>query len=78
MADLAPDPAALAESVRVTVRELAESGDPSSFPALLAISEEVGIALGVAARRMAETGSWSQVAAHAGTSKQAAWSRWRG
>lgn len=73
-----PAPEEVAESVRAMVRELADSGDPQSFPALLAISEEVGVALGVAARRMAQAGSWSQVAAHAGTSKQAAWSRWRG
>ncbi len=62
--------------VRALVDELAAWPDPSGFTELLALSEHVGVGLGTAARTLAEGGSWSQVASHAGTSKQAAWSRW--
>ena len=68
----------LARSARTAIRALAEGGDPASFQELLALSEEVGVGLGVAARAIAESGSWSQVATYAGTTKQAAWARWRG
>lgn len=67
----------LAGRARRAIRELAESGDPASFQQLLLLSEEVGVGLGLAARAIAETGSWSQVATYAGTTKQAAWARWR-
>lgn len=62
---------------RDAVRELAGSEDPAAFPALLGLSEEVGIGLGLAARTLAQAASWSDVATYAGTTKQAAWSRWR-
>jgi hypothetical protein len=68
----------LAQTARTAIRALAEGGDPASFQELLALSEEVGVGLGVAARAIAESGSWSQVATYAGTTKQAAWARWRG
>lgn len=67
----------LAHTARTAIRALAESGDPASFPELLALSQEVGVGLGAAARALAEQGSWSQVATYAGTTKQAAWARWR-
>jgi len=67
----------LARTARTAIRALAEGGDPASFQELLSLSEEVGVGIGVAARAIAETGSWSQVATYAGTTKQAAWARWR-
>lgn len=70
-------PAEVGAQARALVDELAASGDPTAFAELLALSEHVGVSLGSAARTMAEQGSWSQVATYAGTSKQAAWSRWR-
>lgn len=59
------------------LRELASRPDPQAFEALLHVSEEIGQCLGLSARTLAESGSWSQVADVAGTTKQAAWSRWR-
>jgi pantoate kinase len=59
------------------LRELASRPDSRAFEALLQVSEEVGQCLGLSARTLAESGSWSQVADVAGTTKQAAWSRWR-
>ena len=44
---------------------------------LVALSGLVGTSLGESARLVAERGSWSQVAQISGTTKQAAWSRWR-
>jgi hypothetical protein len=43
---------------------------------LLRLSALVGEGLGVSARTLAATGSWAKVAEVAGTSRQAAWSRW--
>jgi hypothetical protein len=59
------------------VDSLAARADPAAFQELISLSDHLGRALGVSARLLAEGGSWSQVAAYAGTSKQAAWSRWR-
>jgi len=59
------------------LRELASRPDRQAFEALLRVSDEVGQCLGLSARTLAESGSWSQVADVAGTTKQAAWSRWR-
>ena len=67
----------LARTARTAIRALAEGGDPASFQELLSLSEEVGAGLAAAARAIAEAGAWSQVATYAGTTKQAAWSRWR-
>ncbi len=71
------DDNALAELVRAAIAELSGRGTTASFGALVALSGEVGAAVGEAARRVAEQGSWSQVAEITGTTKQAAWSRWR-
>ena len=58
------------------VAQLAAQTDPEAFQALLRISALVGEALGVSARTLATAGSWAKVAEVAGTSRQAAWSRW--
>ncbi len=58
------------------INELAQLTDPEAFQALLRLSALVGEALGVSARTLATTGSWAKVAEAAGTSRQAAWSRW--
>lgn len=58
------------------VNELAQRTDPEAFQALLRLSGLVGEALGVSARTLATSGSWAKVAEAAGTSRQAAWSRW--
>lgn len=60
-----------------SLRELASRPDRAAFEELLRVSEELGLCMGVSARTLAEHGSWSQVADVAGTTKQAAWSRWR-
>jgi len=70
-------PATMAADVRVLVDELAALPDPAAFQELISLSDHLGRALGVSARLLAEAGSWSEVATYAGTSKQAAWSRWR-
>lgn len=70
------DPAQIGAQVRALVDELAASGEPAAFAELLALSEHVGVSLGTSARAVAQAGSWTQVATYAGTSKQAAWSRW--
>jgi hypothetical protein len=83
-ADLGEDPVApsttagLEEAVRSAVLELAASPDPEAFQALLRLSALVGENLGVSARTVAANGSWAKVAEVAGTSRQAAWSRWSG
>lgn len=71
-------PAEVAAEIRRLTDELATSGDPRAFEELLALSVHIGLAIGTAARTMAEDQSWSAVAGMAGTTKQAAWSRWRG
>lgn len=83
--DIGHDPAAVPssladveESARSAVLELAESPDPEAFQALLRLSALVGESLGVSARTVAAAGSWAKVAEVAGTSRQAAWSRWSG
>ncbi len=58
------------------INDLAQRTDPEAFQALLSLSALVGEALGVSARTLAATGSWAKVAEAAGTSRQAAWSRW--
>ena len=70
--------AALEEAARSAVLQLAESPDPEAFQALLRLSALVGENLGVSARTLAAAGSWAKVAEVAGTSRQAAWSRWSG
>ena len=69
--------AQVAAEARALADELAARPDPDAFQELISLSEHLGRALGTSARLLAEAGSWSQVAMYAGTSKQAAWSRWR-
>ena len=63
-------------AARDAISVLAEQTDPEAFQVLLRLSGLVGEALGVSARTLATTGSWAKVAEAAGTSRQAAWSRW--
>ncbi len=70
-------PTEVAAEARALIDELAAAADPVAFQQLISLSEHVGTALGASARRLAEAGSWSEVASYSGTSKQAAWSRWR-
>lgn len=70
-------PTVVAAEARALVDELAALADPVAFQELIGLSEYVGVAVGASARLLAEAGSWSQVGAYAGTTKQAAWSRWR-
>ncbi|MGB3761929.1 MAG: hypothetical protein WA966_01825 [Ornithinimicrobium sp.] len=72
------EPADLAAQARELIDDLGRSPDPGAFQELLGLSEAIGVALGASARTLAEAQSWTQVATYAGTSKQAAWSRWRG
>lgn len=58
--------------------ELSRRGTAESFGEMLKVVAYVGERVGDAARRVAATNSWSQVAQVSGTSKQAAWERWRG
>ncbi|MGC1206471.1 MAG: hypothetical protein WA880_00780 [Ornithinimicrobium sp.] len=74
----AAEPADLAAQARKLIIDLGRSPDPAAFQELLGLSEAVGVALGTSARTLAQAQSWTQVATYAGTSKQAAWSRWRG
>jgi hypothetical protein len=67
----------IGDLVVTALRELAGRPDRRAFEELLRVSDEVGQCLGQSARTLAEAGSWSQVADAAGTTKQAAWSRWR-
>lgn len=69
--------ARLEAQAREAVERLAESPDPAAFQALLGLSQLVGEALGRSARSLAATSSWRHVADYSGTTKQAAWSRWR-
>jgi Acyl-coenzyme A:6-aminopenicillanic acid acyl-transferase len=69
-------PDQLAEAARVALRGLAGSDDPEAFAHLLRLSAELGECLGVSARQVAGSRSWSGVADLAGTTRQAAWARW--
>jgi hypothetical protein len=66
----------VAELARAALESLAHRPDPEAFAHLLALAQANGESLGISARTLAELGSWSEVAEAAGTSKQAAWSRW--
>jgi hypothetical protein len=67
----------LAALANDAVTELSRRGSAESFRLLVELSAHIGTSLGEAARHVAATGSWSQVADITGTTKQAAWSRWR-
>jgi hypothetical protein len=62
--------------VRTLLDALTTDSDPAAFQSLLALSQYVGECLGASARTLAEHQSWGDVAGVAGTTKQAAWSRW--
>lgn len=76
LGDAAAELADLEGAARDAINLLARRTDPEAFQVLLRLSAEVGEALGVSARTLATTGSWAKVAEAAGTSRQAAWSRW--
>ncbi len=67
----------LAELIRRATSELSARGTREAFAEMLGVVGYVGERVGDAARLMAATYSWSQVAEVSGTSKQAAWERWR-
>jgi hypothetical protein len=67
----------LADLAAAAARQLAASDDPAAFAHLLRLTRIVGECVGVAARTLADERSWSGVAEIAGTTKQAAWERWR-
>ncbi len=71
------DPVALAGAAREYIDALARSTDVAAFQELLGLSQAVGEALGASARSLAEANSWTAVGGLAGTTKQAAWARWR-
>ena len=71
------EPTDIAAEARTLLDALAYSTDPAAFYTLLELSHYVGECLGISARTLAEAQSWSSVAGLAGTTKQAAWSRWR-
>ena len=67
----------LADLVRRVITELSDRPDHAVFSELLSLQAALGTALGDSARTLAANGSWAQVADVAGTSRQAAWQRWR-
>lgn len=69
--------AQLAAVVREGLSGLAARADQEAFTALVELQTHAGICLGEAARGLATAGSWAQVGDLAGTTKQAAWQRWR-
>lgn len=69
--------AELAALVYRITDELTRRGSTESFSELLKLVGSVGERVGEAARLLAASNSWSQVAQVSGTSKQAAWERWR-
>ncbi len=71
-----PGLADLERTAASAIEAMAARADPAAFQALLRLSALVGESLGVNARALAVTGSWAKVAEVAGTSRQAAWSRW--
>jgi len=73
---MSSDPDDIAADVRALLDLLAVNSDPAAFQALLGRSQYLGECLGTSARTLAEAQSWGGVAGLAGTTKQAAWSRW--
>ena len=70
------DPSAIEADVRTQLGALTANSDPAAFQVLLGLSQYLGECLGQSARTLAESQSWGDVADVAGTTKQAAWSRW--
>jgi hypothetical protein len=66
----------LGDLIHAAMQTLATRPDRDAFVTLLHLSQVNGECLGASARILAEHGSWSGVAEMAGTTKQAAWSRW--
>ena len=71
-------PSELADVAEASMRLLAQSDDPAAFGYLIEMTRLAGECLGMAARTLAHESSWSQVGNIAGTTRQAAWERWRG
>lgn len=69
--------AELAALICRTTDELSGRGTREGFAELLRVVGYAGQKVGEAARLVAESNSWSQVAEISGTSRQAAWERWR-
>lgn len=67
----------LAELAELAMRTLAERGEPAAFTHLLRMTGVAGECVGIAARTTAAASSWAGVGDLAGTSRQAAWERWR-
>lgn len=67
----------LADLIRRASDELSARGTREGFAELLALVTHVGQRVGDTARILATSNSWSQVAEISGTSRQAAWERWR-
>jgi hypothetical protein len=67
----------VANLAQAALESLAKRDDPDAFAQLLRLAQINGECLGTSARTLAEESSWSGVADMAGTTKQAAWSRWR-
>lgn len=67
----------LVRTAEAALRALAESRDPAAFTELLRMTQVVGECLAVAAQGVANAASWATVGDLAGTSRQAAWERWR-
>ena len=59
------------------IDELSSRGSREAFAELLRVVAYTGEKVGEAARLLATSNSWAQVAEVSGTSKQAAWERWR-
>jgi hypothetical protein len=70
-------PSELADLAEVSMHLLAQSEDPAAFGYLLELTRLAGESVGMAARTLAHESSWSQVGNIAGTTRQAAWERWR-
>jgi hypothetical protein len=69
--------AELAGLIRQAIDELSDRGTHEAFRELLDALSYTGERVGHAARLLAADRSWSAVAELSGTTKQAAWSRWR-
>lgn len=67
----------VADLAAEAMHSLARRADPDAFAQLLRLSQLSGECLGISARELARHQSWSGVAEMAGTTRQAAWSRWR-
>jgi hypothetical protein len=67
----------LAELIQRATDELSTRGTREAFAELLQVVAYAGERVGDAARLLATSNSWAQVAEVSGTSKQAAWERWR-